>query len=80
MEKNATVVFKIHNGIDKNDYVKGKISYSELNPKYFKAWEWTRQRDREIEIEREREGVSAINIISDLRSYVRAFVLTVGIN
>lgn len=46
MEKNATVVFKMHNGIDKNDYVKGKISYLELNPKYFKAWEWTRQRDR----------------------------------
>lgn len=39
MEKNATVVFKTHNGIDKNDYVKGKISYSELNPKYFKASE-----------------------------------------
>lgn len=39
MEKNATVVFKTHNGIDKNDYVKGKISYLELNPKYFKASE-----------------------------------------
>lgn len=58
MEKNATVVFKIHNGIDKNDYVKGKISYSELNPKYFKAREWTRQRDREIE--REKEWVQLI--------------------
>ena len=75
MEKNATVVFKTHNGIDKNDYVKGKISYLELNPKYFKASEWARRR------EREREGVSAINIIiSDLKSYVRAFVLIVGIN
>ena len=78
MEKNATVVFKTHNGIDKNDYVKGKISYSELNPKYFKASEWARRRR---EREREREGVSAINIIiSDLKSYVRAFVLIVGIN
>lgn len=49
MEKNATVVLKTHNRIDKSDYVKGKISYSELNPKYFKAWEWAGQRDREIE-------------------------------
>lgn len=79
MEKNATVVLKTHNRIDKSDYVKGKISYSELNPKYFKAWEWAGQRDREIE--RGGGGVSAINIIiSDLKSYVRVFVLTVGIS
>ena len=56
MEKNATVVFKTHNGIDKNDYVKGKISYLELNPKYFKASEWARRRERE----REREWVQLI--------------------